>query len=75
MYLLAYFKEKGLYTLRELRVDHIPVLKKIKEEGLKICEEVYGIQRKRVRGERNVMPRVWFRKQHARTVENPTNEV
>ncbi|GMH59063.1 hypothetical protein TrST_g10275 [Triparma strigata] len=49
LYLLAYFKEKGLYTLRELRVDHIPVLKKIKEEGLKICEEVYGIQRKRVR--------------------------
>ena len=49
LYCLGIIKQEGIASLRDLRKNHIPVLKAMKEEGLKVIEKVYGIKSDQIR--------------------------
>jgi m7GpppX diphosphatase len=49
LYCLAIIKDGGIATLRDLTKEHIPLLKAMKEEGLKTIEKVYGVKSDQIR--------------------------
>lgn len=49
LYCLGIIKQKSIATLRDLTKDHIPILKSMKEEGLKTIENIYGVKKDQIR--------------------------
>ena len=49
LYCLGIIKQKSIATLRDLTRDHIPMLKSLKEEGLKTIEKIYGVKKDQIR--------------------------
>lgn len=49
LYLLAITHQRNLKSLRDLNASHIPLLKNIREAGIKAIQEKYGIEESRLR--------------------------
>lgn len=49
LYCLGIVKQKSIASLRDLTKEHVPLLKSMKEEGLKIIEKTYGVKRDQIR--------------------------
>ena len=49
LYVLAILKERGLFTLRELRGRHADVLEAVEREGTRVIAEVYGVPAEQLR--------------------------
>ena len=49
LYCLAMVKRRDLYTLRDLNKSHIPMLKNIREEGLRAIEAKFGVKSSSIR--------------------------
>lgn len=60
---------KTLKSLRDLRAAHLPLLKNIRDSGLAKIQEVYGIERKRVRMFVHYLPQFYFFHVHFTTLD------
>eukprot|EP01082_Thalassiosira_pseudonana_P002505 g1946.t1 g1946 contig11:406548-407738(+) len=49
LYCLAITKLKGIASLRDLRSEHIPMLKAMNEEGLRAIKTIYGVESDQIR--------------------------
>jgi len=49
LYLLAITHQRNVKSLRDLNASHIPLLKNIREAGIKAIQEKYGIEESRLR--------------------------
>lgn len=49
LYCLGIVKQKSIASLRDLTKEHVPLLKSMKEEGLKIIEKTYGVKSDQIR--------------------------
>lgn len=49
LYLLAITHQRKIKSLRDLNASHIPLLKNIREAGIKAIQEKYGIEESRLR--------------------------
>jgi m7GpppX diphosphatase len=70
LYCLAIVKESGIASLRDLRSQHIPMLKEMLEECPKAIEEVYGVQRNQLRIFFHYHPQFYHLHVHFTRLEN-----
>jgi len=70
MYCLGIVKQKGITCLRDLRKDHVAMLKDMEEEGLNAIKTVYGIERDQIRIFIHYQPQFYHFHVHFTRLEN-----
>ena len=49
LYCLGIIKQRDIATIRDLTVEHVPVLRSMKDAGLEMIEQVYGVSGDQIR--------------------------
>ncbi len=49
LYCLGIFKQRDVATMRDLTVEHVPILKSMKTAGLEMIEKLYGVSQDQIR--------------------------
>lgn len=70
LYCLGIVKTKGIATLRDLRAEHIPLLKKMQKEGLAAIEAIYGLKADQIRCYVHYQPQFYHFHVHFTRLEN-----
>lgn len=72
LHILALFSDKELKTIRDLRAKHVPILRSALEEGFKVIEKVYGIERNKIKTYFHYPPSTWLLHIHFNPTEYTT---
>lgn len=56
---VAFFKQEGLYSIRELTDQHINLLEKVKNKGCEIIEKKFGLSEEQLKIYFHYRPTVW----------------
>jgi len=70
LYCLGIVKVKGIATLRDLRGEHISMLKNLQKEGLKAIENIYGVASDQIRIFVHYQPQFYHFHVHFTRLEN-----
>lgn len=70
MYCLAIVKDGSLKSIRDLRQEHIPLLKNIYENGTNTIKELYGIDKDQIRVYFHYRPTFWHLHVHFNLISN-----
>lgn len=70
MYCLAIVKNGNLKSIRDLRQEHIPLLKSIYENGTNAIKELYGINKDQIRVYFHYRPTFWHLHIHFNLISN-----
>lgn len=70
LYCLGITKRKGIASLRDLRREHIPMLKSMEEEGYEAIESIYGVKRDQIRCFVHYHPQFYHFHVHFTRLEN-----
>lgn len=70
LYCLAILKGKGLSSLRDLTVEHVPVLRSIQMEGLLAIKRVYGVPLDQIRAFVHYQPQFYHFHVHFTRLHN-----
>ena len=70
LYCLGITKEKGIASLRDLTVDHIPMLQSMLDEGYKAIESIYGVESNQIRVFVHYQPQFYHFHVHFTRLEN-----
>jgi m7GpppX diphosphatase len=70
LYCLGIVKSKGIATLRDLRGEHISLLKNIQKEGLVAIEKIYGVKPDQIRCYVHYQPQFYHFHVHFTRLEN-----
>jgi m7GpppX diphosphatase len=70
LYCLGIVKQSGLRTLRDLRGEHIPMLKGMMQEGMKAIQTIYGIESNQIRVFVHYQPQFYHFHVHFTRLEN-----
>ena len=70
LYCLAITKIAGITSIRDLREEHIPMLKSISKEGLSVIKDVYGVDSDQIRIFIHYQPQFYHFHVHFTRLEN-----
>jgi m7GpppX diphosphatase len=70
LYCLGIVKQSGLRTLRDLRGEHVPMLKAMMQEGTKAIQTIYGIESNQIRVFVHYQPQFYHFHVHFTRLEN-----
>ena len=70
LYCLGITKHKGIASLRDLRKDHVPMLKSMEEKGYEAIESIYGVTREQIRCFVHYHPQFYHFHVHFTRLEN-----
>ena len=70
LYCLGIVKEKGIASLRDLRAEHLPMLKSMQQQGLDAIENVYGVKSDQIRCFVHYQPQFYHFHVHFTRLEN-----
>lgn len=70
LYCLGIVKMKGIATLRDLRGEHITLLRNMQREGLKAIESIYGVKSDQIRCFVHYQPQFYHFHVHFTRLEN-----
>jgi len=70
LYCLGIVKEKGIASLRDLRAEHLPMLKSMQQQGLDAIEKIYGVESDQIRCFVHYQPQFYHFHVHFTRLEN-----
>jgi len=70
LYCLGIVKEKGIASLRDLRAEHLPMLKSMLQQGLDAIEKIYGVESDQIRCFVHYQPQFYHFHVHFTRLEN-----
>lgn len=70
LYCLGIVKAKGIATLRDLRGDHIPMLKSMQSQGYNAIERIYGVKADQIKCFVHYQPQFYHFHVHFTRLEN-----
>jgi m7GpppX diphosphatase len=71
MYVLAIVKQRNLRSLRDLRAEHLPLLRHIQQESLDAIQKEYGSAANTVRAYVHYLPSFWHLHIHFNAITCP----
>ena len=70
LYCLGIIKQKGIASLRDLRGEHVPMLKSIQQQGFDAIENIYGVKSDQIRCFVHYQPQFYHFHVHFTRLEN-----